>query len=266
LVPETFLRELMRNLVEFTPMRSVARVQQVSGNPVLLPKRLSNLTAQWVAEEAEHGLSEPAYGQQSIPIFEARVSVEVTNGLLEDAAFDIGAELARDFAEEFARLESVAFVNGNGVTEPQGWRIAITTTGATITADSLIDLYHSIPSVYADRGTWLMPRSVMATARKLKATGTGNYLWVESLQPGNPPSILGRPVVEAPDLTAVGSPSPATIAFGDWSRAYRIFDRVGLEVLRDPYTAARRSVVVFHARRRVGGAVVDASAVRGLTG
>jgi HK97 family phage prohead protease len=45
LVPEVFLRELMRNLVEFTPMRQVARVQQVSGNPVLLPKRTHNLTA-----------------------------------------------------------------------------------------------------------------------------------------------------------------------------------------------------------------------------
>jgi HK97 family phage major capsid protein len=81
-----------------------------------------------------------------------------------------------------------------------------------------------------------MPRTAMAAVRKLKATGTGNYLWVESLQPGNPPTILGRPVVEFPDLPAPGSPSLATIAFGDWSRAYRVFDRVGLEVLRDPFT------------------------------
>jgi HK97 family phage major capsid protein len=268
LVPETFLRELQRNLVEFSPMRTVARVQQVSGNPVLLPKRVSNLTAAWVAEEAEHSLSEPAYQQQSIPIFEARVSVEVTNALLEDAAFDLGAELARDFAEEFARLEGRAFVRGGGSTEPEGFQTAATfvTSQGNITADNLIDLYHGIPSVYSSRGTWLMPRSAMASVRKLKATGTGNYLWVESLQPGNPPSILGRPVVEMPDLTAVGSPSPATVAFGDWSRAYRIFDRVGLEVLRDPYTRARNSIVVFHARKRVGGALVDANAVRGLSG
>jgi HK97 family phage major capsid protein len=192
----------------------------------------------------------------------------VTNQLLEDSAFDLGAELSRDFAEEFARLENVAFVSGNGTTEPEGFRTSssFVTTGGAITADSLIDLYHSVPSVYASRGTWLMPRSVMATARKLKTTGTGVYLWTESLQPGNPATILGRPVVEAPDLTSTGSPSPAPVAFGDWSRAYRIFDRVGLEVLRDPYTAARRSIVVFHARRRVGGALVDGQAIRGLSG
>jgi HK97 family phage major capsid protein len=258
----------MRNLIEFSPMRTVARVQQVSGNPVILPKRLNTMAAAWVAEEAEHGVSEPAYGQQSIPIFEARVTTEVTNALLEDAAFDIGAELARDFAEEFGRLEALAFVKGNGTSEPEGFRVSANfiTSQGNITADALIDLYHSVPAVYANRGTWLMPRSVIGNVRKLKATGTGNYLW-KSLQPGDPPSLLGRPVVESPELLgATGSPSQAQVAFGDWSRAYRIFDRVGLEVLRDPFSGAKRSVVMFHARRRVGGALVDGQAVRGLSG
>jgi HK97 family phage major capsid protein/HK97 family phage prohead protease len=256
LVPQTFLQELMRNLVEFTPMRQVARVQQVGGNPVLLPKRTHNLTAAWVAEEAQHSLSEPGYEQQSISIFEARVSVEVTNQLLEDSAFDLSAELSRDFAEEFARLENVAFQTGNGTSEPHGFRMSgdFTTVGDTISADSIIDLFYSVPSVYAARGTWLMPRTVMGDVRKLRSAVDGPYIWADSLVPGQPASLLGRPVVEAPDLTAAGSPSPATVAFGDWSRAYRIFDRIGLEVLRDPYTRARNSIVVFHARRRVAPA------------
>jgi HK97 family phage major capsid protein/HK97 family phage prohead protease len=269
LVPQTFLAELQRNLVEFSPMRQVARVQQVSGNPVLLPKRTANLSAAWVAEEAQHVTSSPSYQQQSISIFEARVSVEVTNQLLEDSAFDLSAELTKDFGAEFARLEGKAFVDGNGVSEPEGFRTSATfaVTGNTVTADTIIDLYHSIPSVYSSRGTWLLPREQMAAVRKLKTTGTGVYLWAESLQPGNPPTILGRPVVEMPDMaTVVGSPTPARIAFGDWNRAYRIFDRVGLEVLRDPYSKATFSLVIFHARKRVGGALVDGAAVRGLTG
>jgi HK97 family phage major capsid protein len=56
------------------------------------------------------------------------------------------------------------------------------------------------------------------------------------------------------------------VGFGDFNRAFRILDRVGLEVLRDPYSRAKASVVVFHARRRVGGAMVDAQAIRGLAG
>ena len=75
-------------------MRQVARVQNVTGGPVLVPKRTANLTAGWVAETVEHGTSEPTYDQQSVGIFEARVTVEVTNQLLEDSAFDLSAELA----------------------------------------------------------------------------------------------------------------------------------------------------------------------------
>jgi HK97 family phage major capsid protein/HK97 family phage prohead protease len=266
LVPQTFLQELQRNLVEFSPMRSLARVQQVSGNPVTLPKRTQNLQAAWVAEEIEHDVSQPGYEQQSIPIFEARVTVEVTNQLLEDSAFDLGAELALDFAEEFARLESLAFVMGNGTTEPEGFLTSslYTEVGGGATADGLIDLFYSIPSRYSSRGTFVMPRSRIAAVRKLK-TAQG-YLWTESLQPGQPASILGRPVVEFPDLAdTVGSPTPSNIVFGDWRRAYRVLDRVSLEVLRDPYTKARFSVVAFHARKRVGGALVDGQAIKGLT-
>jgi HK97 family phage major capsid protein/HK97 family phage prohead protease len=170
LVPETFLRELMRNLVEINPMRQVARVQQVSGNPVLLPKRKTNLAAAWVAEETEHALSEPSYEQQSIPVLEARVSVEVTNALLEDSAFDLGAELALDFAEEFGRLEGLAFVEGNGTSEPEGITASASfvTAGSGGGADGLIDLFYSVPSVYSSRGTWLMPRAQIATVRKMK--------------------------------------------------------------------------------------------------
>ena len=68
-----------------------------------------------------------------------------------------------------------------------------------------------------------------------------------------------------PELATSGSPADTAIAFGDWNQAFRIFDRVGLEILRDPYTLARRSIVAFHARKRVGSALVNAEAVRALT-
>jgi HK97 family phage major capsid protein len=129
----------------------------------------------------------------------------------------------------------------------------------------LIDLFHAVPSVYAANGTWLMNRANMGNARKLKTSGTGVYLWQDSLQPGNPPFLLGRPVVEIPDLVTSGSPSDVAIAFGDRNQAFRIFDRVNLEVLRDPYTLAKRSIVAFHARKRVGSALVNGDAVRALT-
>ena len=54
------------------------------------------------------------------------------------------------------------------------------------------------------------------------------------------------------------------VAFGDVRRAYTIVDRVQMSVLRDPYTQQTTGKVRFHARRRVGGQVVLADALRKL--
>jgi HK97 family phage major capsid protein/HK97 family phage prohead protease len=269
LVPEVFLAELQKNLVEISPMRQVARVQTVSGTPVLLPRRTANLSSGWVAETAQHALSEPTYAQQSIPIFEARVSVEVTNQLLEDAAFNLASELSADFAEEFGRLEGEAFVKGNGTSEPEGFLTSsdfTTSAGAAaLDADDVIGLYYAVPGRYAAAGSWLMRRETIASGRKLRSATDGPYIWADSIVPGTPASLMGRPVIEMPDMPISGSPAEIVIAFGDWNRAYRIFDRVGLEILRDPYTLARNSIVTFHARKRVGGALIDGAAVKGLS-
>jgi HK97 family phage major capsid protein len=270
LVPQNFLNEILKNLVLLSPMRQVARVQTVSGGgPVLIPRRLSTLSAAWVEELAQHATSEPTYDQVSVGLFEMRVTSEISNQLLEDAAFDMSAELARDFAEQFAFLEGTAFVSGTGVGQPQGFLTAATfpTTTATLSADALIDLYHAVASPYANVGTWLMNRATMGAVRKMKTSGSNEYIWAESIAVDDPPRILGRPVLEMPAMPGQGSGSPATasVAFGDWNQAYRVFDRINLEVLRDPYTRARNSIVAFHARRRVGGSLVKAEAVRGLS-
>jgi HK97 family phage major capsid protein len=270
LVPQTFLNEILKNLVLLSPMRQVARVQQVSGGgPVLIPRRLSTLSAAWVEELAQHATSEPTYDQVSVGLFEMRVTSEISNQLLEDSAFDMSAELARDFAEQFAFLEGTAFVSGTGTGQPQGFLTAATfpTTTAALSGDTIIDLFHSVASAYANQGTWLMNRNTMGAVRKLKAGGTNEYIWAESIAVDDPPRILGRPVLEMPAMPGQGSGSPATasVAFGDWNQAYRIFDRINLEVLRDPYTRARNSIVALHARKRVGGSLVKAEAVRGLS-
>jgi HK97 family phage major capsid protein/HK97 family phage prohead protease len=267
-VPEVFVAEMMRNLVEFSPLRSVARTMTVSGTPVKLPKRTSNLAASWVAEGAEHDLSEPAYAQQEIDVFEMRVSVEITNALMEDSAFNMASELATDIGEAFGLLESTSFVTGSGVGEPEGFLTSsafTTISGEGVTADRIIDLFYSVPDRYAARGTWLMRRESQGAVRKLRSATDGPFIWADSLIPGQPATLLGRPVLEFPDMAiAGGSPAEPVVAFGDWARAYRVTDRTGLEILRDPYAGARRSVVTFHARRRTGGAVVDGVAVKGL--
>lgn len=268
LAPEQFVAELIKNLVQISPLRQAARVTQTAAPSVVLPKRTGTLTAQWVAETAARPASQPAYGQQSIAVHEAAVYVDVSNQLLEDSAINIASELSSDFAEEFGRLEGIAFLSGDAAGKPAGLMLDTTVPvvanghAANLSADALVKLVYDLPAFYRASGAFLMSNATIATVRLLKDS-TGRYLWQESLAAGQPATLLGFPVIEAPDMPGVAA-NALPIVFGDFARGYRILDRVGLSVLRDPYTMQHQGLVRFHARRRVGGAVVQAEALRFL--
>jgi len=266
-VPEAFLAEIIKDLTEISPMRSLARVTNVSGTPVLLPRRTAAPVGAWEGETTEAGETSSAYDQWSIPVHEARVYTDISNRLLEDSAFDMAGEIREDLTEAFDELESGAFVNGDGNGKPLGFLAdpAFQTTelsGASFDADDLIDLFYSIKARYRRRGTWTMNSSTIAIVRKLKYPD-GKHLWQDSLAEGQPPTLLGRPVEEFPDLPDPDAEA-VPLVFGDFNRAYRIVQRLALVVLPDRYSKATESIVRFHARMRVGGKLVLPAALRGL--
>lgn len=263
-----FSTEMTRELVEFSPIRAAARVGTTGSGSLLFPKRTAITNAQWEGELEESDESEPAFGQQEIFVHEMRTFTDVSNKLLEDSAVNIESELSTAFSEDFGQKEGIAFVNGTGVKQPAGIMqhadIAYTANGhaTTLNADPLITLLYALPAAYRNRGAWLMNGTTLATVRKLK-DGQNNYLWQPSFQAGEPETLLGRPVIEAVDMPDIAS-GAFPIVYGDFSGGYRILDRVGLSVLRDPFTQARNGLVRFHARRRVGGAVTQAARFRKL--
>jgi HK97 family phage major capsid protein len=268
LAPAEFSAEVDKNIVQFSPVRQAARVGQTASGSVIIPKRTGAPTGGWVGETETRSEAAATYGQAEIPIDEFACYVDVSNKLLEDAAVDVAAEVAFDLAEEFGRGEGAAFVSGNGVKKPLGFmsdtNIAYTpgTDANLIKADGLIDLFYALAPFYRQRAVWMMNGSTLAAIRKLK-DGQGQYLWQPSLVVGQPETILGRPAVEAVDMPSItGNAYP--VVLGDFASGYRIYDRIAMSLLRDPYSQATSGLTRFHARKRVGGRVVRAEAIRKL--
>jgi HK97 family phage major capsid protein len=266
-VPDQFMREILKDITEFSPMRQLARISNATSGQVILPRRLTKPTAGVVAEGAAPTGSESTYGQWTIPVFELREFTDVSNQLLEDAGVDMEGEIRADLAEAFGEKEGNLFFTGAGTTEPLGLLkdtdfVTVTAAGIAIDADELIDLFYSVKSTYSKRGAWAMNRSVIAAVRKVKNTN-GDYLWQDGLAAGQPPTFLGAPVVEVPALGDIEA-SAIPVVFGDWSRGFRIFDRVNMTVLPDRFTRASNGQVRSHARRRVGGKLVRPEALVGL--
>lgn len=268
LAPPEFTTEVDKNIVQFSPVRQAARVGQTASGSVIVPKRTGRPTGGWVGETETRPSTESAYGQAEIPIDEYACYVDVSNKLLEDAAVDVGAEVAFDLAEEFGRGEGVAFVSGDGNKKPLGFmsdtNLLYTpgTDASLIKPDGLIDLFYAVAPFYRQRGTFMMNGSTLAAIRKLKDS-QNQYLWQPGLAAGQPETILGRPVVEAVDMPDIATNS-YPVVFGDFALGYRIYDRIAFSLLRDPYSLATTGMTRFHARRRVGGRVVRSEALRKL--
>ena len=266
--PEQFSNELIRDIVEYSPIRQLARVTSMSSHTLLIPTRPGNITAQWVPEVGPRPETQPSFGQVKIEAHEMAAWVDVSNQLLEDATIDIEAELRIAFAEEFGRLEAEAFINGDGAGKPEGVLEnedipeLVAADDADLGPDDLLKLMYALPRPYRQRGAWMLTGDAILQVRLLKDT-SGRYLWQEGLTADAPPTLFGRPVVEALEMPDVAAGAVGAV-FGDFNTAYRIADRVATSILRNPYIRATDGVTRFHGRRRVGGAVVQPKALRKL--
>lgn len=279
LVPEETERAINGAVRDVSPIRAIAGVRQVSGAVYKKPFAVSGADAGWVGETAVRPeTNTPTLAELSFPTMELYAMPAATSTLLEDSAVNIDEWLAEDVRATFAEQEGQSFVTGDGVNKPKGFldyttidnaswswgNIGTISTGvsaafpASDPCDTLIDLIYSVKAGYRGNAHFVMNRSTQSEIRKMK-DGDGNYIWTPSGSPGEAPTLLGYPVAESEDMPDIAADS-LSLAFGDFRRGYLIVDRVGIRVLRDPYSS--KPYVLFYTTKRVGGGVQDFDAFK----
>ena len=270
LAPPEYVRELIKGIIEYSPIRSIARIRRTTHRSIQMPKRTGTFSATWVAEQGTRSETTGyAVGLEEIPAHELYALVDISEQEVEDSVFNLEAEMNSEFIEQFAKAEGNAFVSGNSVGRPQGI-LSNSSVGNTagpddaIDANSLIAVAHTVKAEYARNGTFVMNRSTLAALRKLQ-DGAGQYVFQPGLyQMGVGSSVLGHPIVEATDMPDIGD-GTKPIIFGDFRRGYLIVDRTQLSIMRDPFTQATSGNVRYIARRRVGGQVILPEALATIT-
>jgi HK97 family phage major capsid protein len=200
--------------------------------------------------------------------------------MLDDSQIDLESFIGNDVATEFARAEGAAFVSGDGANKPNGILTHVTggtnaaahpfgailvrnatgTAGSLDKADDIVNLVHDLPSQVAGDARFAMNRATLAAVRLLK-DNQDRYLWQPSYQAGQPQTLLGYPVTEIPDMPDVAT-GAVPVLFGDFADSYLIVDRIGVRVLRDPYT--NKPYVSFYTTKRVGGGLLNPEEMKAL--
>ena len=225
LVPDEYEKQLVQALNDENFFRSLAHVIQTQSGTHTIPVVASHGTAAWMDE----------------------------NGLRR-----IGA------------AEEEAFLTGDGKKKPEGVftkvkadKDATTEIANTnISFDAIMDVFHSLRSVYRNRATWILNDSTVKALRKIK-DNNGNYIWQPAVTAGQPDMNLNRPYktsIYAPELAAGNVP----LLFGDFSY-YWIAERQGRSFKRLSELYAANGQIGFLASERVDGRLILPEAVRGLS-
>ena len=268
---------MVSKIYETSAVRAYASVQSISTDSLNGIYDNDETGFGWVSEMgARPATGTPSIGKWAIPVHEMYAMPEATQQSLDDAMISLESWLDGKIADRFARAENSAFVTGNGVGKPRGFldypsgtdltnsvkQFKTGANGAFAAApnggDVLFNAFYDLKAQYRANATWFMNSATCALVRKLK-NSDGAYIWSPGIALGQPASLLGYSVAPFEDM-----PNPATgslsVAVGDLRAAYQVVDRLGVRMLRDPFS--NKPLVQFYATKRTGGDVVNGEALK----
>jgi HK97 family phage major capsid protein len=245
-LPKTFSSAVIDQARLVGPMLDpsvVTVLNTASGEDLVLPSLASWSTAGFEAEAEAIDESDPGFGTTSLKAWKYGFLVQVSQEFLADSQVDIIGFLGQQAGNAIGYAVNNKLTVGTGTVEPKGIVAASTlgVTGGTATAtkgtgafdaDNLIDLVYSLDGA-ARRlpGFGIMANgSTIGAMRKLK-NSAGDYVFVPTLQPGTPDTILGSyALIENPAMASVASGAKSVIA-GHFP-SYYVRTVGGIEVAR----------------------------------
>lgn len=268
--------KFIQKLFLISPMRSLADVETIGGEKLIIPSEGSTDTNVFWSDEQTgfQASTDPTLGMLEIYARELNGYLKIAKQNLEDSVFDIEAFIMKRLTRQFAQKEGTAFVSGNGVNRPEGvtFNTAInsftSTTASNIKPEDIVQVMHKGKSGYRKTSTWIMTNNTIGVLRLFKDS-QNRPLW-QMFGQEFVETLYGRPIVEMPDMTdpAAGQVTYTSgdipILFGDFKQGYQIVDRVGLTFQTLKELFAIQNQVAYLARMRVGGKVVLPEAITKL--
>lgn len=267
LVTPALYNKILSGLHARSPMRRLASVETISTNALDVIIEEGGFDCGWTLETSSRDETKTSkLKQKRIMVHELYAQPKATQRLLDDAAINIEQWLNERLQDSFVKAENKSFLKGDGNNQPFGIlhnaevQKVKTMAEGVIVPEDLLNLINSLDEDYLARATFLMHRSTLSSLQKLQ-DNNGRFIWQAALSERYPETLFGVPVVCSSEMPLIADGS-TPIMIGDFKSAYKIVDRSGVAVMRDPYT--EKPFVKFYAVKRVGGDVVNSNAVKFL--
>lgn len=282
-VPEIFDRNIVQKSLDVSPLLAEVTVQRTASPDQKIHANLRGTGSSWVDEVGTNGqygdTATATLAEITVPFGNLFAKPLISAFALNDMYFDAEAFMTENVSLEFAQKVGAAILNGTGAGQPRGilahptaatgdaarafGTIEHVASGAAAAlpagADKYIDLVHKLKAAHRANAKWVLSRATLGELRKVKDS-TGQYLWQNSLQAGQPNTFLGYGIVEAEDMPVVAA-NALPVLFGDL-KEYRLYDLVGMTMLRDPYSYD--AYIALKTMKRFGGTIANTEAFKAI--
>lgn len=260
---------------ERSPVRSLVTVQPGSASLWKEPVQTGRFGASRTSETAARAdTSTGELSEQTITPNNLFAHPKISQDNLDDDQFNVVGYINSQTADEFNITEGEEFCLGTGPLEFRG----ITTfedgdefgkierqigiAALEIKYDDLVFMDELLLPAFMNEAKWLMRRTTRALIRLVRDTH-GNPILVQDANSGLP-QIFGKPIVDVPDMPSFepegGGAGNLPIAFGNFRRGYKLYDRMGMRTVRDDITDV--PFVKFNIWKRTGGDVTNHQAFK----
>ena len=241
LIPTTVWNEIISQVIEISPVFSMADRYNITGK-LVLPKydaQNSSIVMQYADEGTTAESGKVVISQIELGGFLARCLAKISKSLINNSNFDIvgfvEAKMAQAIALYFEHeilFGTVGKVEGlKGITAD----MTVTTATATkITSDELMDVQDKVIDNYQANAVWIMNRETRNAIRKLK-DNDGDYLLNRDFTAKWGYTLLGTDVYcsDAMDKMLAGK---TAIYYGDFSGiAVKVSEEANMQVLQERY-------------------------------
>jgi HK97 family phage major capsid protein len=261
-----FSADILRALLETSPIRQVATVSVHGGTGLFIPVRTDVQAATRVSEtgiRTADATQDLDFRASNVPVHESFCFTAVSRALLMDSKYDLAAELVNDARIAFAKLEGTESITGDGNGRFRGLNnttlaAANIVTSTDSSGHSVFDtdlaklLFETINAAYLPGAKLLMNKKTLGKFRQLKATSGNSLFFPVQDTPG---TLAGFPVVLMPDMDEVGAAS-RNVVYLVAPNAYAVAQRFDVTVIRAPELYAEVGKTLFYIFVQSGGQAV----------
>jgi len=264
MVPTLLYNQLLEYLEDDNAVRKLATKEAWEGDGSF-PVVTSFGTCYLVSEGSEVTTSKPVLGSHDVTGYQLMYNVDVPKKLINNSKYPVEQKLMGWYGKARGNKEEDLFMTGTGSGQPTGLLATSanggpiegtrTASNSALAGDDIVKWFYDVPKGYRKRSSWIFNDAVIRLIREIKneveTNGAKQYLWLPGLLPGEPDTLLGRPIYASDGCPSEFSADEKLGVFGDISQ-FVIVDFARPEMLRDPYSRS-----TFGEIRFVGWQLID---------